>query len=373
MKTLGLSLSRIKAILAKEFIQMRRDRLTFAMMIGIPIAQVILFGYAINTDPRHLPTMVEMGDTGPVSRAIIEGMKNSGYFTITGVVDRKTADAALMNGEALFVLAIPPGFEREVARGEQARIMLDADASDPVAAAAGTGAMPEIVARAVTQYARGEGARPVVETVVHRRYNPAGRSAVNIVPGLLGIILTLTMVLITAVAITREIERGTLETLLTSPAQPLEVMIGKIVPYILVGVVQVIVTLVAAQILFQVPFAGGLMALVTAIFLFILVNLALGFLFSTIAKTQMQAMQMTIFILLPSILLSGFMFPFHGMPGWAQVIGEALPVTHFIRAVRAVMLKGADLVGVWSNLWPLLVILTLVSTLALTRYRRTLD
>jgi ABC-2 type transport system permease protein len=374
MNRIALSLSRIKAILAKEFIQMRRDRLTFAMMIGIPIAQVILFGYAINTDPRHLPTMVEMGDTGPASRAIIEGMKNSGYFTITGLVDRDAADAALANGDALFVLAIPPGFEREVARGEHARVMLDADASDPVAAAAGTGAMPEIVSRAVAPYVGGTGAvTPVVETVIHRRYNPAGRTAVNIVPGLLGIILTLTMVLITSVAITREIERGTLETLLTSPAQPSEVMIGKIVPYILVGIVQVAVTLAAAQILFQVPFTGGLVALLTSIFLFILVNLAIGFLFSTMARTQMQAMQLTIFILLPSILLSGFMFPFRGMPGWAQAIGEILPATHFIRAVRAVMLKGAGLIGVWPNLWPLLLILTLVSVLSLVRFRRTLD
>jgi ABC-2 type transport system permease protein len=367
----ALSFARIKAVLLKEFIQMRRDRVTFAMMIGIPIIQLIMFGYAINTDPRHLPTYVEMGDAGPASRAIVHAMENSGYFSVKGAVSHDEAERALKQGDALFVLTIPPRFEEKLARDERPQLMLDTDASDPVAAGAGAGALPGIVQQALKPFV--ETPPPPVETVVHRRYNPAGRTAVNIVPGLLGIILTMTMVMITAIAITRETERGTLEALLTSPAQPAEVMIGKITPYIFVGFVQVGVMLLGAAFLFRVPLPGSAIAFLSAVSLFILVNLAIGFLFSTVARSQMQAMQMTVFVLLPSILLSGFMFPFHGMPSWAQVIGSALPTTHFIRAVRAVMLKGAGFVEIWHNLWPLMVVLLVVATLALRRYRRTLD
>ncbi len=365
------SWSRVLAVLAKEFIQMRRDRLTFAMMVGIPIAQLVLFGYAINTDPRHLPTLIEMGDSGPATRALIQGLGNSGYFDVQGVVDHDRADDALASGRTMFVVSIPPLFEEKLARGERPQVMLDIDASDPVAAGAGAGAMPGIVQQSLKPYAA-PGDSPV-ETVIHRRFNPAGRTAVNIVPGLLGVILTMTMVLITAIAITRETERGTLEALLTSPAQPVEVMIGKIAPYVAVGFIQTAVMLAGAGLLFGVPFRGNPLAFLAAVSLFILVNLAVGFLFSTMARTQMQAMQMTIFLFLPSILLSGFMFPFYGMPAWAQVLGQVLPTTHFIRAVRAVMLKGAGFAEVWVNLWPLAAILAVIATLALRRYRRTLD
>jgi ABC-2 type transport system permease protein len=367
----AFSFSRVKAVLIKEFVQMRRDRLTFAMMAGIPIVQLLLFGFAINTDPRHLPTLVEMGDSGPATRAVIQGMRNSGYFEIMDTTSSAGADHALSDGSAVFVLTVPPNFERDLARGDRPQLLLDVDASDPVAAGAGVGAMPTIVQRAVEPYA-GTSATPV-ETVIHRRYNPAGRTAVNIVPGLLGIILTLTMALITAIAITRETERGTLEALLTSPAMPAEVMLGKITPYIVVGVVQVMLMLAGARLLFNVPFTGNPFAFTAAVLLFILVNLSIGFFFSTIARTQMQAMQMTFFMFLPSILLSGFMFPFYGMPGWAQAIGQVLPTTHFIRAIRGVMLKGADFGDVWGNLWPLMLILAVVASLALLRYRRTLD
>jgi ABC-2 type transport system permease protein len=367
----ALSLARIKAVLAKEFIQMRRDRLTFAMMVGIPMVQLLLFGYAINTDPRHLPTLVEMGDNGPATRAVVQAMQNSGYFEIQGSASPAEADAALGTGKAVFVLSVPPNFERDIARGDTPQLMLDVDASDPVAAGAGAGAIPGIVRQALKPFDATD--PPAVETVVHRRFNPAGRTAVNIVPGLLGIILTMTMVLMTSVAITRETERGTLETLLTSPAQPLEVMLGKITPYIFVGFVQVVVMLTGARFLFDVPFAGNPFAFASAVSLFILVNLSIGFFFSTIARTQMQAMQMTFFMFLPSILLSGFMFPFYGMPDWARVIGSILPTTHFIRAVRGVMLKEAGFAEVWSNLLPLGIILLVVASLALLRYRRTLD
>ncbi len=365
------SFARVKALLAKEFVQMRRDRLTFGMMVGIPIMQLLLFGYAINTDPRNLPTLVEMGDTGPASRAIVQAMENSLYFDIQGAVTRDEAEDALKNGKAAFVLTIPPNFERDFARGDQPQLLLDADASDPVAAGAGTGAIPQIVQQALKPYAPPN--TPAVETVVHRRYNAASRTAVNIVPGLLGVILTMTMVMMTAMAITRETERGTLETLLATPARPLEVMVGKITPYIFIGFVQVAVMLLGARFLFGVPFAGNPLAFLAAVSLFILVNLSIGFFFSTIARSQMQAMQMTFFMFLPSILLSGFMFPFYAMPGWAQAIGEALPNTHFLRAVRGVMLKGGGFSDIWMNLLPLVLILGVVATLALKRYRRTLD
>jgi ABC-2 type transport system permease protein len=365
------SWARVKAVLIKEFLQLRRDRLTFASLIQIPVMQMILFGYAINTDPRNLPTLVEMGDNGPATRSLIYGMKNSGYFDVQGTIDPLGADEVLAAGRAVFVLTIPPNFEEKLARGERPQIMLDIDASDPVAAGAGAGAMPGIVAQSLKPYVA-PGETPV-ETIFHRRYNPAGRTAVNIVPGLLGAILTMTMVLITAIAITRETERGTLETLLTSPAQPAEVMIGKITPYVLIGFAQVALMLLGARLLFHVPFTGSAMVFLIAVTLFILVNLAVGFLCSTVARTQMQAMQMTILIFLPSILLSGFMFPFYGMPGWAQALGQLLPNTHFIRAVRAVMLKGAGFAEVWPNLWPLLLMLAVAAAVSLRRYRQTLD
>lgn len=364
------SLSRILAILMKEFIQMRRDRLTFAMMIGIPLVQLLLFGYAINTDPRHLPTRVEMGDDGPAVRAIVKAMETSEFFDIQGTISPGEADEVLRTNRTTFILVIPPDFERDLLRGEHPDILLDVDASDPVAAGAGAGAFPQIVANATAGFGQ---APPVANAVIHRRYNPAGETAMNIVPGLLGIILTMTMAMMTSMALTKEAERGTLETLLATPTRPLEVMAGKIAPYVLVGAIQVILMLLAARYLFGVPFHGGMSAFVIAVTLFILVNLSLGFLFSTLARTQMQAMQMTFFVFLPSILLSGFMFPFAGMPGWARILGEIVPTTHFIRAVRSIMLKGADMADVWPNLWPLMITFAVIATLALTRYRRTLD
>ncbi len=375
----AFSLSRAVAILRKEFTQMRRDRLTFAMMIGVPLVQLLLFGLAINTDPRHLPTLIELRDDGPATRAILYGLKNSDYFAIQGqITNADAADRAIVRGRALFVVTVPENFERDLARGDRPQLLLDADATDPVATAAATGAFAQIVSSAIAPLIEGtaiekDAPPPTVETVVHRRYNPAGRTAVNVVPGLLGIILTMTMTLMTSIALTREIERGTLETLLATPAGPAEVMAGKIAPFIMVGLVQTGLMLVVAHFLFDVPFSGAVVTFAFAIGLFILVNLSVGFLFSTLARSQMQAMQMTFFFFLPSILLSGFMFPFAGMPGWAQTIGEVLPNTYFIRIVRAVMLKGADTADMAEPLFALAVILALVASLAILRYRRTLD
>ena len=376
---MSLSFTRIRAMMIKEFIQMRRDRITFAMIIGVPIVQLVLFGYAINTDPRELPTAVIVADHGPVSRAILNAMDVSGYFDF----DRASPSEAearemLARGDVSYVVTIPADFERQLVRGEHPQILVEADATDPAASAGGIGALSELVRRAVAETAVGPlaanapGGAPV-EVIVHRLYNPEGITAYNIVPGLLGVILTMTSTLMTALALTREVERGTMENLMAMPATPFEIMVGKIVPYIGFGLAQVAVILTAAWLLFSVPMQGSLTLLLSVTLLFIAANVTLGYTISSVARTQMQAMQMTFFVFLPSILLSGFMFPFRGMPIWAQVIGEAIPLTHFLRVVRGIMLKGASFAEVANNTWPLAVFLLVVGTIALVRYRRTLD
>ena len=373
------SWSRFLAVLSKEFVQMRRDRITFVMMIGVPIMQLLIFGYAINSDPRHLPTLVEMADEGPVTRAILMGMQSSTYFDFEGVVTSPAqGERALRDGTANFVVVIPQGFETDIVRGLSPEILIAADASDPTAVGGAAGAMSGIVDTAMAQTLTGAlgftAARPPpFGVVVHRQYNPEGNSSINIVPGVLGVILSMTMIMITAVAIVRESEKGTMETLIATPVRPMEVMLGKIAPYILVGYVQTLVFLVAARVLFGVPFIGSPVAFFVGFNLFIVVNLALGFLISTVARSQMQAMQISFFTLLPTILLSGFMFPFAAMPGWAQAIGNAIPATHFLRLVRKVMLKGADLSDIAVDLLGIAVIMLVIVTIALKRYRQTLD
>jgi ABC-2 type transport system permease protein len=379
MSGAGSALSRIGAVMIKEFIQMRRDRLTFAMIIGVPIIQLVLFGYAINTDPKRLPTAVVVADHGPVSRAILNGMRISNYFdVIEGGSTEAEAGSMLDRGEVSYIVTIPTNFERRFVRGERPQLLIEADATDPAASAGGINALPEIVRRAVAAEATGALAAQqpgglTVDVVVHRRYNPEGITAFNIVPGLLGVILTLTTIMMTAMALTREVERGTIENLMAMPASPYEIMVGKIVPYIGFGLAQVFVILVAAAVLFAVPMHGPMVVLLSVTLLFIAANVTLGYTISTVARSQMQAMQMTVFFFLPSILLSGFMFPFRGMPVWAQWIGEAIPLTHFLRVVRGVMLKGGGFAEVANNTWPLFVFWMVVATVALVRYRRTLD
>ncbi|KKB85038.1 mannose-1-phosphate guanyltransferase [Devosia limi DSM 17137] len=373
------SLSRFLAVLLKEFIQMRRDRVTFAMMIGLPIVQLLLFGFAINADPRHLPTLVEVGDDGPLVRSILSGMDVSGYFDFRGTVEGVGAgEDALRRGEANFVVVIPDGFERDVIRGLRPQILISADASDPSAVGGAMSAMSGILEGAISQTLSGPLAGlangpPPFSLVVHREYNPEGRTSTNIVPGLLAIILSMTMVMITAVAIVKERERGTMEMLISTPVRPLEVMLGKILPYVVVGYIQTIVFVLAAGLVFAVPFEGSMLAFFIGFNLFILDNLALGFLISTVARNQMQAMQLSFFTILPSVLLSGFMFPFAGMPGWAQALGTMVPATHFIRLVRKVMLKGAGIGDVSAEFVALTVILVVISIGAMLRYRQTLD
>ncbi|MDD5261827.1 MAG: ABC transporter permease [Methylacidiphilales bacterium] len=380
MKIQNESWARFTAILRKEFIQMRRDRVTFAMMIGIPLMQLTIFGFAINSDPKHLPTAVVAGDSGPLVRSLMSGMKNSLYFDF--VPEEPTAEEAermLSLGEVQFVLHIPENFSRSLVRGERPALLLEADATDPVATGNALNAMNNLVgtvwARDLSgglSYASSAGNTPV-ELRVQARYNPEGLTQYNIVPGLMGVVLTLTMVIITALAITRERERGTMETLLATPARPIEVMLGKIVPYILVGYIQILLILAVALTVFRVPFEGNFLLLAVSAFFFIGANLSMGILFSTIARNQLQAMQMAVFFFLPSILMSGFMFPFRGMPGWAQALGSCLPLTHFLRVVRGIMLKGNGVLEVADYLWPILLFMVIVIGLGSKLYRKTLD
>ena len=371
--------ARFIAVLVKEFIQMRRDRVTFAMMIGLPIVQLLLFGFAINSDPRHLPTLVEVHDDGPLVRAVLAGMAQSDYFDFIGVVYGPDAgEAALRRGTANFVVVIPEDFERDVVRGLRPDILVAADAADPAAIGGPVAALNGIVALASAQTLTGPlssvaTAPAPFNVIVQRAFNPEGKTSTNIVPGLLAIILSMTMVMITAVAIVKERERGTMEMLIATPVRPLEVMAGKILPYVLVGYVQTAVFLAAAFVLFSVPFEGSFLAFLIGFNLFILGNLALGFLISTVARSQMQAMQLSFFTILPSILLSGFMFPFAGMPGWAQTLGTGVPATHFIRLVRMVMLKGANSADVLGQFQALAIITAVFALLAMLRYRQTLD
>ncbi|MFZ5618137.1 MAG: ABC transporter permease [Pseudomonadota bacterium] len=374
-----ISFARIKAIFLKEFVQMRRDRPTFAIMIMVPIMQLTLFGFAIDTDPRHLPTAVELRDDGPLTRSLLSSLRQSDYFSIVAQVRTdEEGEELLRSGEIAYLIVIPENFEREFVRGERPQILIAADATDPVAASGPIAAANEIARRAfapeldrLPKKLRG-GAAPF-EAVVHRQYNPAGETSMNIVPGLLGIILTMTLIMITSIALTREVERGTIEALLSTPVRASEIMIGKTTPYILVGLIQTAIVLAAARLIFHIPFVGEFPPFALALLLFIFTNLMLGYLISTVAKTQMQAMQMTFFVFLPSILLSGFMFPFAAMPGWAQAIGEALPITHFLRIVREVMLKGAGFAEIRGDIWPIAVILTVLALASLARFRRTLD
>ena len=373
------SIARFMAILMKEFVQMRRDRLTFAMIVGIPIIQLVLFGFAINSDPKSLPTAVVDYDNSEFSRSIIHGLRNTAYFAMTEApVSEDEADRLLSRGDVQFAVIFPSDFSRRLLRGEKPALLLAADASDPAATGNALAALTQLRATVLrydligtlAQRAPGD---PPFDLVVQRRYNAEGITQYNIVPGLLGVILQMTMVMMPGLAITRERERGTFENLLATPALPLEVMTGKIVPYIVVGFMQAAIILTAARLLFDVPMLGSLTLLFAAMVLYIASLLALGFTISTVAKNQLQAMQMTFFFFLPSILLSGFMFRFRGMPEWAQGVGEIFPLTHFLRIVRGILLKGNVPAEVMPHLWPIALFLLAVAALALLRYRRTLD
>ena len=373
------SLARLWAIIVKEFTQMRRDRLTFAMMLGIPLLQLTLFGYAINSDPRHLPAAVLLADDGPQGRTLLHALKNSTFYDFTRQVhSEKEGRDLLAQGQVQFVVNIPQNFTRDLLRGDRPTVLIEADATDPAATGIALGSLGTLLNTALINDLKGPlaflaAAPGPIDLRVHALYNPETVTQYNIVPGLMGVILTMTMIMITGLAITRERERGTMENLLAMPTRPSEVLVGKITPYILIGYIQVAVILVASRVLFHVPMHGSIPLLLVVALVFIAANLAMGITFSTIAKNQLQAMQMTFFVFLPSILLSGFMFPFRGMPHWAQTIGEVFPLTHFLRIVRGILLKGNGLADVAREIWAIALFAAIMMTIGIKRYRQTLD
>ncbi len=363
------------AMLVKEFIQLRRDRVSFAMIVMIPVMQLLLFGYAINTTPRNLPTAVLLQEDSDLGRSILKALENTSYFRFTREVhDVAEFDDLLKSGKVLFGVEIPRGFERAVRRGDHPALLVAADATDPVAAGSALGALGTIVQTALDHdLFIGDPPAMPFEIRAHARYNPAASSRLNIVPGLVGTILTMTMLIFTALSVTREVERGTMESLLSMPIKPVEVMFGKIIPYVLVGFVQATLIVGIGVLLFGVPILGSLLTLALLSTLFITTNLSIGYTFSTIVQNQLQAMQLSMMFFLPSILLSGFMFPFMGMPVWAQYIGEGLPLTHYVRIVRAIMLKGATIQNLQYDTMALIALMLFAMTIAVTRFRRTLD
>jgi ABC-2 type transport system permease protein len=375
----AFSPARFWAVVFKEFVQMRRDRLTFGMMIGIPLLQIVLFGYAINVDPKHLAAAVLVADNGPQGRTLLHAIQNCSYLDfVRELKSESEANEALKRGDVQFVIDIPENFTRDLLRGDRPAILVEADATDPAATSNAIGSLRTLLNTALQNDFKGPfaflaGADNAIDLRIHARYNPESITQYNIVPGLMGVMLQMTMTVVTGLAITRERERGTMETLLSMPTRPIEVMTGKIIPYILVGYIQVSLILYAGYFLFSVPMAGSLLLLFAAALIFIIATLAVGITFSTVAQNQLQAVQMGWFFFLPSLLLSGFMFPFRGMPHWAQTVGELFPLTHFLRIARGILLKGNGLQDIIPEIWPIVLFIAFAMTVAIKGYRRTLD
>lgn len=378
MRGHSFSLNRWWGVVLKEFLQLKRDRLTFGMIVGVPVIQLLLFGYAINSDPKHMPTALILGEQTHFTRSIEASLSNSGYFSIIKTLDEESARVALSRGDIQFVVSVPSDFSRRLLRGEHPTILMEADATDPTATGGALGALQGVIQSVVQKEFIGalsylQGTEEAFSIITHKLYNPEGLTHYNIVPGLMGVILTMTTVMMTGLAITRERERGTMENLLASPVSPLEIMTGKIVPYILIGHIQVGIIIVLSILLFHVPFVGNPLALYVSALLFIAANLTVGVTLSSFAKSQLQAMQMTMFYFLPNMMLSGFMFPFAGMPKWAQFIGNIFPLTHFNRSVRGILLKGTEWSELWPSIWPVALFCVVVMALSARFFQRTLD
>jgi ABC transporter DrrB family efflux protein len=371
------SFARFLAVLHKEWRQMRRDRAVIGLTVFLPLLQLFLFGYAINANPHHLATGIVSAEHSTYERTLAAALQNTGYFDVRTVASEAAAEQALARGDLMFVLNIPPNFSRRVDRGERPAVLMDADATDPTAIAYASSAAvalnASVLNRDLPANLQAQPAEPPFQLILHARYNPEQITALNIVPGLIGLILTFSTLVITALAITREREAGTMENLLAMPVRPIEVMLGKIVPYVALGYVQVLLILTLSVLVFAVPVRGSVPLLLLALGVFIAGNLALGLTFSTIARTQMQAQQLAQFALLPSFMLSGFMFPFQGMPAWARAIGEVMPLTHALRVCRGVLLKGNGLAQIWPELWPMALFALAAAAVAVSLYRETLD
>ncbi|MGS0742304.1 ABC transporter permease [Glaciimonas sp. GG7] len=379
-RSVTFSLARWWSIVRKEFLQLLRDPVTLRMITVIPVMQMLLFGYAINSDPKHMPTAIIAADHSDITRTFIAAMKASDYFDVVDELpNEESGRAALAQGKVLFVLSIPANFTRNVLRGEQPTLLVEADATDPTATAQALAALPQLVQSVSNKDLKGalekfsNNSKPAFEVQVHRLYNPEGINQYNVVPGLMGVVLSMTLVMMTGLAMTRERERGTMENMLATPVTPIEVITGKIMPYIAIGLLQSSIILLGAYFIFHVPFAGSIIAIYLAALLFIGASLTVGITLSSLAQNQLQAMQLTMFYFLPNMLLSGFMFPFQGMPKWAQFIGNLLPLTYFNRLIRGILLKGNGLVDLWPSVWPLLLFTLLVMVIAVRFYRRTLD
>jgi ABC-2 type transport system permease protein len=372
----GFSLKRLYSLLRKEWIQVRRDPMTLRLIIAMPILQLFLFGYAINTNPHHLPTGLLLSEPSKYARTVVTALQNTGYYDVQLYSSEREAERALATGDALFIINVPPNFDRSVDRGEVPSVLIDADATDPTAIGNATAALSAVVNdinRDLPPIRQAQAEPAPFQFVVHARYNPEQLTVLNVVPGLICIVLTMSTLLITTLSITRERERGTMENLMAMPVRPIEIMMAKIVPYVVIGYVQAILILVISAVVFKLPIRGSVVLLLLALGLFVASNLALGLTFSTISTNQMQAQQLAQFTLMPSFMLSGFMFPFHGMPVWAQWLGEVFPTTHAIRVVRGVLLKGNGFGTIAPELWPIALFTLAVIGVAVWSYRETLD
>jgi len=368
----NISITRLFAIIIKEINHMRRDRVTIGMLVSIPLIQLILFGFAVNTNPKNLPTAIISYDHSEQTREIIAGIQNTNYFKIIPELHtQKQLNKKMRSGELAFIIEIPPNFTRDLIKNNNLNppeILIITDGSDPTTISNASHALQYLLSNIFKK-----SNLPKIKVINHTRYNPEGITQYNIVPGLIGVILTMTLVMVTGLAITREFELGTMESLLATPIKPIEIILGKITPYIFMGYIQLLIVIGLGMLLFHIPLKGSIWTLLIATFPFIFANLAVGITFSTIARNQLQAMQMTFFFFLPSLLLSGFMFPFYGMPIWAQYIGKILPLTYFLRIVRGIVLKGTTLVEVWTNIWPILIFMFIMIIICTLRFHRTLD
>lgn len=369
------SILRIHAVVIKEFRQILRDKGTLALIIMMPLMLMLLFGYAINNNPRNLPTALVVNSQGELSRSLIKAMENTGYFRIKSVTrDLELASELMKRGNVQFVIYFPHDLERDLARGFAPKILIDIDATDPASSAQVSSALIAAFNEAISRDKfNPEHQNSEFELVVHTKYNPELLTRYQIIPGLIGILLTLTTILLAGISMTKEYERGTMENLLATPLYPTEVMLGKILPYLFISYLQICVLLFIARYLFELPVITNWGSLIACCTLLMLANLGVGFTFSTLAKNQLQVMQMTYFFFLPSLLLSGFMFPFYGMPRWAQILGEFFPLTHFLRMIRGIWLKNALITDYAYDVIAIFVFLCASTTLSLYRYKRTLD
>jgi len=373
---IDFSVARFLALLRKEWLQIKRDQAALRLIIIMPIMQLLLYGYAINSNPKHLPTGVLFSEPSRYERSIVAALQNTGYFDVRTLTSEYEAERGLAQGRLLFVINVPGNFDRSVDRGEVPSILVDADGTDPTAIGSATGALGGIVSsidRDVPPGMQSLAASTPFQFVVHARYNPEQITVLNIAPGLICIVLMMSTLFLTTLAITRERERGTMENLLAMPVRPIEVLLAKIVPFVAIGYLQVVMILAVSAILFQLPVRGSVSVLMLALGVFIAANLALGVAISTLARNQTQAVQMAQLMIMPMMLLSGFIFPFQGMPVWAQWVGEVIPTTHAMRIVRGVLLKGNGGIDVMPDLWPIGLFTLLVVLLAVKFYREHLE